>query len=209
MSLPCLFVLGDSISVQYGPHLERMLQGVCRYTRKTGEEQARKNLDVPRGANGGDSRMCLTFLRSLERLDADVMLLNCGLHDIKSPPNGGPLQVPMDEYERNLHALVARVAQLGPDLIWVRTTPVDESQHNTPEMGFWRFNRDVDAYNAIADAVMAQHNVPVADLHTFTRSLGPLNELLHDGRHYIEPVQKLQAAFLAGYVQARLQSRRG
>jgi hypothetical protein len=59
-----IYVLGDSISMQYGPSLEAYLEGVISYSRKEGEEEALLNLDNPRGANGGDSGMVLTFLKA-------------------------------------------------------------------------------------------------------------------------------------------------
>lgn len=201
-----LFVLGDSISIQYGPHLEANLRGKWLYARKTGEAEAMLNLDVPEGANGGDSAMCLAFLRGLvagDALDADVLLLNCGLHDIKSDPlNPTRKQVPIDAYRANLHGLIDAAQTRGTQVVWVRTTPAHEPTHNLPGMTFWRFNADVDAYNAAADEVMRERGVPTIDLHGFTTSLGPLESLLHDGRHYHEPIQRLQAAYIAGWLDA-------
>ncbi len=84
-TLPLLFVLGDSISIQYGPFLAKNLHNVARYDCKSGLPMALKDLDDPQGANGGDSGMVLAYLR--ERMESggfspDVLLLNCGLHDI-------------------------------------------------------------------------------------------------------------------------------
>ena len=79
-----IYIVGDSISIQYGPHLQRCLQGIAEYSRKEGEEEALLNLDNPQGANGGDSSMALAFLKSKVRggtLKADLILVNCGLHD--------------------------------------------------------------------------------------------------------------------------------
>jgi len=59
-----LYVIGDSISIQYGPYLEAALRGVMAYARKEGEEEALLNLDIPQGANGGDSGMVLSFLEA-------------------------------------------------------------------------------------------------------------------------------------------------
>ena len=83
-------------------------------------------------------------------------------------------------------------------LVWIRTTPCDERVHNRPGMDFHRFAADCDAYNAAADAVMAAAGVPVIDLHTFTRNLGP--DLYCDHVHFHEQVREKQAAFIAGWV---------
>jgi len=61
-----LYVIGDSISMHYGPDLEAMLESVMAYSRKSGQEEALKNLDRPAGANGGDSSMVLAYLRAVQ-----------------------------------------------------------------------------------------------------------------------------------------------
>ncbi|MBI2502461.1 MAG: SGNH/GDSL hydrolase family protein [Candidatus Latescibacteria bacterium] len=121
-----VYVIGDSISIQYGPYLQRALRGVMEYGRKEGEEEARCNLDHPQGANGGDSSMVLDFLRARSRaggIAADLLLLNCGLHDIKTNPATGGKQVPLERYRENLEAIAALASQLRPALVWMRTTP--------------------------------------------------------------------------------------
>jgi lysophospholipase L1-like esterase len=195
-------VVGDSISIQYGPHLRDLLQGAMTYSRKEGEEEARLNLDNPQGANGGDSSRVLSFLRARAAaggIPADILLLNCGLHDIKTDPATGRKQVPLADYERNLRAILELRPRLVPAMAWIRTTPADERVHNArPNMTFHRFAADVDAYNAAADAVMAAAGVPVIDLFSFTRNLGP--DLFCDHVHFTEPVRRLQATFLAGWL---------
>lgn len=201
-----LYVIGDSISIQYGPYLQHALQGVMAYARKEGEAEALLNLDNPQGANGGDSSMVLAFLRGLQRqggLDADLLLVNCGLHDIKTNPQTGQKQVPIDRYAENLRAIVDLVTTMPPTLVWVRTTPCDERIHNQPHMAFHRFAADGDAYNQVADEMMRAAGVPILDLHTFTRNLGP--DLYCDHVHFQEPVRAQQAAFLAGWLTHWLQ----
>src|SRR5690606_3284313 len=95
--LPKLFLIGDSISLQYGPYLEKYLQGFVYFERKQDDGQATKDLDVPTGANGGDSRMVLAYLRKKTNdpnFSPDYLVLNCGLHDIKRNPLTMSIQVP-------------------------------------------------------------------------------------------------------------------
>jgi lysophospholipase L1-like esterase len=198
-----IFVVGDSISIQYGPYLERGLRGVAEYSRKTGETEALLNLDVPTGANGGDSAMVLAFLKALLAAggcDADLLLLNCGLHDIKTDPSTGRKQVPIADYEANLRAIVECVRRAGVRLVWVRTTPADEAVHNRPgrTIAFHRYAADVAAYNAVADRAMAEAGVPAIDLHAFTASLGP--DLYCDHVHFHEPIREKQGAYIAGWI---------
>lgn len=197
-----VYVIGDSISIHYGPYLQQVLRGVMEYGRKEGEEEALLNLDQPQGANGGDSAMVLEFLRAKSQtggIAAELLLLNCGLHDIKTNPATGGKQVPLVRYRENLEAIAALVAQLGPALVWMRTTPCDERVHNSqPQIAFHRFAADCAAYNQAADQVMAAHGVPIIDLHTFTANLG--EDLYCDHVHFHEHIRAQQAAFLAGWL---------
>lgn len=207
MPLPRLYIVGDSISIQYGPYLERYVAGRFHYARKSGEAEALLNLDNPLGANGGDSSMVLAYLRGLEAqggLDADLLLVNCGLHDIKTDPVSGQKQVALDDYRRNLHEIVAVAARLGVKLVWLCMTPCDETVHNSrPGMSFFRYAADCAAYNAAADAVMAAAGVPAIDLYSFTASLGP--DLYCDHVHFHEHIREKQAAYIAGWLDRRQQ----
>lgn len=196
-----IFVVGDSISIQYGPYLEQALQGVMGYARKEGEAEALLNLDQPMGANGGDSSMVLDYLRGMSEgggINADLLLVNCGLHDIKTDPETGTKQIPLDQYRANLTAIVQLVAQMQPRLIWIRTTPCDEAVHNQAQPSFHRFAADCATYNAAADQIMAEAGVPSIDLHTFTQNLG--DDLYCDHVHFHESVRAQQGAFIAGWL---------
>ncbi len=196
-----IYIIGDSISIQYGPYLQAYLNGIIDYARKEGEEEALLNLDDPQGANGGDSGRVLAFLAAKAAaggVDADLLLVNCGLHDIKTDPVTGRKQVPLSQYRENLRAVLAVATQVRPRLVWLRTTPCDEAIHNTADMTFHRFAADGVAYNQAADEIMRAAGVPIIDLYTFTRNLGP--DLYCDHVHFHEPVRQKQAAFLAGWL---------
>ena len=198
-----IYIVGDSISIQYGPYLRAYLAGPMEYSRKEGEEGALLNLDHPQGANGGDSGMVLAFLKSKAEsggIDADFLLVNCGLHDIKKDPHTGEKQVPIDAYAENLRAIVDIGTRMKPALIWIRTTPCDEAIHNRPGMAFHRFSADCDAYNGVADGIMAECDVPMIDLYGFTQRLGP--DVYCDHVHFHDHVREKQAAFIAGWLMA-------
>lgn len=197
-----LHLVGDSISIQYGPHLELHLAGRLGYSRKCGDHG---NLDQPQGANGGDSGMVLAYLRGCRAagLAWDALVINCGLHDIKTAPGTGQRQVPDDAYRANLEEIVLAARELAPRLVWIRTTPVVAAIHNARNSGFFRFEADQQRCNAIADAVMRAAGAPLIDLDGFTRSLGG-DEVFCDHVHFTEPVRALQAAFVAGSLQALL-----
>lgn len=203
-----VYVIGDSISIQYGPYLQRNLKGFMEYSRKEGEQEALANLDYPQGANGGDSAMVLAFLRDMAKkggIDTDLLLVNCGLHDIKTDPATGKKQVSLECYEQNLRDIVNVVAAMGPKLVWIRTTPCDEAVHNPRQKQFHRFAADNQAYNAVADTVMREAGVPSIDLYTFTLNLG--DDLYCDHVHFQIPVREQQAAFIAGWLEANSELR--
>lgn len=207
MAKPLVFVVGDSISIQYGPYLKKMSEAFIEYDRKRDNGQAMADLDRPVGGNGGDSGMVLEFLeRECARgFEPDYLVLNCGLHDIKTDPQTGAKQVPIERYEKNLRAILALLRGRRTRVIWVRTTPVDDEQHNTRSKSFLRYRADALAYNETADRVMRGAGVPLIDLHAFTLSLGP--GVFCDHVHFTEQVRALQAAYIAGYLQAIIGSR--
>ena len=205
-----VYVLGDSISMHYGPYLETYLHGVMRYTRKQGNEKAPLNLEQGKGANGGDSSQVLAFLRAKAQsggFDADLLLLNCGLHDIRTDASTGKKQVPIEQYEKNLKAIIRVVKGMKLDLVWIRTTPCDEKVHNRPGMTTLRFAADGEAYNKAADEIMAAAKIPIIDLCTFTHNLGP--DLYCDHVHFYPPIREKQAAFIAGWLCNWLQGNGG
>lgn len=205
-SMPELFLIGDSISVQYTPYLEQYLQRVVALSRKQDNGQARQNRDVPAGANGGDSGMVLAYLMAKlndESFRPDYLLLNCGLHDIKRQDDNRP-QVSKEDYRGNLLTIIDLLEDHGIRLVWIRTTPVIDEIHNSRTSSFKRYAADVKQYNRIADKVCSEHEISSIDLFGFTDRLG--REAFKDHVHYTEPVRKLQAAYIAGAVQALITS---
>ena len=104
--MPLVFVIGDSISMGYGPHMEKMLAGTFRYARKTGLEAGAAGAT---GANGGDSARVLDYIEAMRADEAfrpDCLVVNCGLHDAKIEPGGSAHQVELDDYKRNLQRIV-------------------------------------------------------------------------------------------------------
>jgi hypothetical protein len=201
---PLVFVIGDSISIHYGPHLERMLRPHFAYSRKTGVEApcvAAGLLTPPGGgnaANGGDSSAVLAYVRCMASEPSwrpDVLLLNCGLHDIKTDAGGGK-QVPLEQYKANLIQIAGVVRPLVGRLVWVRTTPVDQQRHNSIGRTFRRFSADVESYNAAADEIMSEAAAAAVDLHSFMGALGP--NVYCDHVHFVDHVRQLQAAYIAG-----------
>jgi lysophospholipase L1-like esterase len=202
--LPRVFVLGSSITIQFGPYLEKALEGCFHYDRKrdTSTERAEENLDFPQGASAGDSSMVLAYLRDRRKNDpiaADFLLLSCGLHDIRTHVKTGRRNIDPETFEANLRGSAEEIAAMGLKLLWLRITPVDEKLHNTRCDGFYRYEVDVQHYNAIADRVMKDYGAQSIDLHGLCKNQVPHD--LIDHVHYSEKARQEQAAFIAAELQ--------
>ena len=153
--LPRVLVIGDSISIGYTLPARGALKG-------------RANLHRPSANCGPTTRGLASLDDWLGDGDWDVIHFNWGLHDLKYMNDKGQLtavgegrqQVPLDQYEKNLDALVVRLKETGAKLIWRNTTPV-------PEGARGRVPEDVAKYNEAAARVMEKHGVPTHDLHAW------------------------------------------
>lgn len=201
---PQLFVIGDSISIFYGPYLKKYTAGKFIYDRKRDKGEAMQNLDNPVGANGGNSKMVLEYLTEFLKNDTikpDIFLINCGLHDIKTNTETGKKATAKDEYRKNIDQITRLILKSGKKMIWINSTPVNDSIHNIKNVGFYRYNKDVIAYNLIADSICSKNNIPVIDLYSFSATF-PL-EAYQDHVHYSERFRELQAAFISGFLETK------
>ncbi|MEZ6056912.1 MAG: SGNH/GDSL hydrolase family protein [Planctomycetaceae bacterium] len=154
-TLPRVLLLGDSISIGYTVPVRQQMQGKANVHRAL--------------ANCGPTTL------GVKQIDAwlgegkwDVIHFNWGLHDLKYCDDKGTLtaiadghqQVPVDEYEKNLRSLVARLKQTGAKLVFATTTPV-------PEGAKGRVVADAAKYNAVAESIMKEHGIAIDDLYTF------------------------------------------
>ena len=195
--LPRIFQVGDSISIQYGPFLQERLRGIAIYSQKGGQKFASRNFDIPRGANGGDSGMVAAFLRKKVNRKTPLfhlIVINCGLHDIKRDPISYEYQVPVETYRKNLVRIINSATKLAKKTCWIRTTPVDDEIHNRLSKGFFRFSSDCQKYNEIADEVMRDFRVPSIDLYTFTVNIP--GDKYYDHVHFVESVRQQQAEYV-------------
>ena len=192
-----IFLLGDSISLHYNPILIPATADKYDWETKPGRAEALKNLDIPVDANGGTSKSVLSFLRDEEARDAlhyDYLLFNCGLHDIVQAQKGGEMRVDAGNYHKNLTEIVELMLAHGIKPLWVSTTPVEDARHNK-NPNFLRFNTNVLLYNAIALEIMKKYGVPRINLYGFTAAI--VGEKYADHVHYIEPIRRMQAEFIA------------
>lgn len=196
-----IFVVGDSISIQYGPYLKNFIESKFDYDRKRDNGEAMQDLNKPVGANGGDSRMVVEYLKTLQKdksFKADILLVNCGLHDIKADRQTGKKAIELEEYKANLKEILRIAKKLKVKLIWITSTPVNDEIHNSKNVGFYRYSKDAEIYNDAATSFFEKEKVPIIDLNTFSKEF-PL-EAYADHVHYKPEYAKLQAAFIAGFL---------
>ena len=154
-----VLLIGDSIMGGYFKGVQKELATKANVVRHPG--------------NAGDTK------NGLKRLDEwlgdtkwDVIHFNWGLHDLcyrhpESKVQGnrdkvkGTISVPIEEYEKNLETLVARLEKTGATLIFATTTKVPEGEAG-------RHAGDEVKYNEVALRVIKRHGIPVNDLHALS-----------------------------------------
>lgn len=155
--LPRVLLIGDSISIGYTLPVRELLSGKANVHRAP--------------VNCGPSS------RGVENIDSwlgngrwDVIHFNFGIHDTvyfgddgkRSKPGVGRHQVPIEDYEKNLRTLVARMKATGAKVIFATTTPVPDGT-STSIAG------DEVEYNRVAARLMQQQEVAVNDLYAFAK----------------------------------------
>jgi acyl-CoA thioesterase-1 len=144
-TLPRVLIIGDSISIGYTAPTRNLLKGQANVHR------------IPE--NAADTKTGVAKLdKWLGDGKWDAIHFNWGLHDIKL--GTGSHQVPIDQYEKNLKELVAKLKATKAKLIWASTTPVPMAKLNPP-----RKSEDVVAYNKVARKIMEENGIAIDDLY--------------------------------------------
>ncbi|QDT45596.1 GDSL-like Lipase/Acylhydrolase [Gimesia alba] len=167
--LPNVFLYGDSISIAYTDATRNALKGKANVYRLY--------------CNGGDSSSFIQKMKTMHDtmrdekvkghwdFDWDVIHFNVGLHDLKYlngrklDRKNGKQVTSLEDYEKNLRAIIAYLKELAPKakLIFVTTTPVPEGEPG-------RVAGDAAKYNAVALKVLKEYpEIGVNDLYSFTK----------------------------------------
>jgi lysophospholipase L1-like esterase/dienelactone hydrolase len=179
---PQVLLMGDSIRLGYAPLVTKKLDGVAEvfgFPENGGDTNSTlKQLDA--WAKGGKAPF------SVAKGEAPPLIVhfNCGLHDLKFSKKGQKHQVPLGDYEKNLRAIVAKLRERTPHLVFATTTPIIDDRHAGRKADFDRFDKDVRAYNERAVKVMSELGVPCDDLYRIVQDGGPATMLGKDGTHY-------------------------
>ena len=166
-----VILIGDSIRMGYEATVRSQLAGLAEVW--TSEE------------NGETSENVLAHLDdwALSR-NADIVHLNCGLHDIKREFDQDAAQVPLGDYVANVRRILTQLRdRTDATIVWASSTPVNEQWHNATKP-FARFEADVDAYNAAAAEIAGELGIVVNDLFSVAMSGGRDDLLIEDGVHF-------------------------
>jgi len=164
-ALPRVLLLGDSISIGYTERVRALLSG------KANVYRAPDNCD--------ETAYGLLHLDAwLGDTPWDVIHFNWGLHDMKWID--GVQVAPVDQYEKNLQAIVDRLEKTGVTLIWASTTPVPAGASDPV-----RHPEDPPVYNAAARYIMEAHGIPINDLYSFAQAR--IDEIQHVANVHFTP----------------------
>lgn len=193
-----VFIIADSISMHYGPYLENLLKAAgIDYARKKSLNLSDKSMETLNSDNGGNSYKVKIYLQhqSSNNVRYDVLVINCGLHDLRMTKGEDIHEIEKDEYKNNLNEIIMIGKKTAMKIIWIRTTPVDDDMHAKSKGMMVRYNKDVIEYNQIADDVMNEANIEIIDLYSFTDKLR--KKLHKDGVHFRDEVIELQGEYMA------------
>lgn len=184
-------LIGDSIRMGYEETVRKELEGAAEIWSPS--------------ENGGDSRNVLSHLDEwVVSRKPDVVHLNCGLHDLKRDKEAGGYQVPLEEYRRNLDAVLGLIAsETDAKVIWATTTPVNYEWHHERKE-FDRFEDDVAGYNRAAVELAEKHGAVVDDLFEVVTKAGKDKYLSPDGVHFNAAGYELLGKAAAAAVRAAL-----
>jgi hypothetical protein len=189
--LPVLYSSGDSISLGYWPYLEAALNADVNVYY---QQELAKDIPEIKLSNNGHAHLAYGVLETAyknDRFKPKYLLMNCGLHMIATHQNK------IAEYGQWIEKLDDLAKKHDAQLIWVMTTPYEQSFRPTQNLVILKFNET-------AKAICEKRSIPLVDLHACTinavKDLGD-KKIYVDGVHFQDEVKKRQAAFIAARVR--------
>ena len=158
-----VLIIGDSISIGYTPFIQTALSPIY--------------VEHNDGNGGSTVRGVQNIEKWLGTKEWDVITFNFGLHDLvykdslnKYDRVKGKLAVPLEDYRKNLQAIVSKLKETTATLIFVTTTEV-------PENSLGRKVEDPAQYNKVALEVMKKNGIEVVDLYQTSLTVHPQNSV--------------------------------
>jgi hypothetical protein len=161
--LPRVMILGDDLFMPAAAELVKALSGKAVVV----------HVKIPSDLPPSSASAVVAFDRLVGKEKWNVIHFNFGIGDlihrapgmksfrVMAKRAGGIPVTTIEEYERNLNALVQKLSQTGARLIWASTPPIPTAARDLFVPG------SEIAYNQRAAAVMARYRIPVNDLHAY------------------------------------------
>jgi lysophospholipase L1-like esterase len=181
-NLPRVLLIGDSITRDYYPEVEKQLAGKAFVAR----------LSTSRFM--GDPVLLKEIELVLDETKFDVIHFNNGMHG---------WQHSEAEYRNSLPKVLRaiRAHAQGAMLIWATTTPLRDGKGTTYDSGIAYSNERIAARNAIAAKIVTAQNIPIDDLNAAMRDHP---EYHSDNVHFNTQGIQIQAAQVSGEVEKLL-----
>jgi lysophospholipase L1-like esterase len=178
VKLPNVLLLGDSITRNYFPEVQRQLDGVANVYLMASSTSV------------GDPRLArqIEEFSSAEGVKFSVVHFNNGMHGWAYSEK---------EYRDAFPAFVAKIRAIAPKaaLIWATSTPVKKETEPGPT------NARVDARNAIAESVVKAAGIAIDDQHGLMLKHP---DLYQDSVHFNEDGSKIEGQQAAELIRERL-----
>lgn len=197
--LPRLLVIGDSISMNYGPSAKEALNGVVNYHRNEGNCYS---------SNYGTQYADYWLGNYTQKgFQWDVIHFNHGLHDLKQNGPDGPYATSLETYKANLRTEINILKKTAAKLIFCTTTPVPNSNGG-------RYGRQKGAevaFNKAAMEVMKEYpEIQINNLCKIVMESAVFDECRKgwDVHYYKVEEQKILGQAVANAVKKALESQK-
>ena len=180
-----LFVLGDSISIDYGPYLGAAVNGVFKYSRKQNPQNPDEVPEALKDQNGRTSKLCFEYLKyEVDRgVKYDILMINCGIHDMSTG-------VSISEYEIYIDQLVKFAKANCNDFVWVTSTDFGNKADKVAQ------------YNEVATRIMTANNIFIIDLNKISNAYGVIDDITRDSTHFKPEYAEKQGQEIARLLKA-------
>lgn len=171
-SLPRVLLIGDSITRDYYPEVERRLSGKAFVARLTTSRFV------------ADPVLLSEIESTLDGAKFDVVQFNNGMHG---------WQHSEAEYRKALPKLIKTIRAHAPGarLIWATTTPLRDGKGTTGDTKAEYSDERIASRNALAAEIVAAQKIPIVDLNAAVRGHP---ELHSDNVHFNNEGSKILAA---------------
>src|SRR3954466_15752330 len=117
-ALPKVVLVGDSIRIGYEPFVTKSLEG-------------KADVVSPGSKAAGDSAWLVKNLDDFViQHKPDLVHLNVGLHDLRFDRKKKTYQIDIEQYEKNLNAILTRLKkETTATIVFASTTPIDDDRH--------------------------------------------------------------------------------